>query len=84
MIFASRRGGSAHFLEWRIRLFGVAAILAVFGIGAEQGWMVNLAIGVLAVAMVLGWIAKRRADEARWAEEAEGDDDDHDEPLSDR
>ncbi len=73
MLFASRRSGSGHFLEWRLRLFGIAAILAVFGIGAEQGWMVNLAIGTLAVAMVLSWVAKRRAEAERWAEQGSDD-----------
>ena len=40
-------------LEWRIRIFGVGAILAVVGIWSNQAWLVNLAIGVLAVGLVL-------------------------------
>lgn len=61
-------------LEWRVRLFGVAAILAIAGIGAEIGWLVNLAIVVLAGTMLLGWVGRARAE--RGAPE-----DDEDDPL---
>ena len=37
---------AAH-LEWRIRLFGSGAILALVGIFFEVRWMIWIAIGVL-------------------------------------
>ena len=46
-------------LEWRIRLFGMGAILAVVGMGAEQPWLINVAIGVLAVGFLLGLLVRR-------------------------
>lgn len=49
------------FLEWRIRLFGVGAILAIFGIFAEMDWMVSVAIAALAIGLVMGLITRRRS-----------------------
>ena len=73
-MFLNRSGSRpVQFLHWRVRLFGVAAILAVFGIGADQGWMVNVAIGVLAVSLVLGMLGgKRERTEEEWADEDDG------------
>jgi hypothetical protein len=48
----------AH-LEWRIRLFGAGAILAIVGIWFEQDWLVNLAIGVLLVGFGLRFLGRR-------------------------
>lgn len=67
----------SRFLEWRLRLFGVGAILAMFGIFAEMDWMVSLAIGALAIAVVLGLLSKRwsvtlDADEEEEDDEAAG------------
>lgn len=48
-----------RFLEWRIRLFGAAAILAVAGIGADVEVLRWAALGVLAVTAVLNILAGR-------------------------
>ena len=54
MAFAARGGGgTGRFLEWKIRLFFVAAVLLLVGIAREIDLLVLLAIGVLAVAFVL-------------------------------
>ena len=48
-----RRNPSLRHLEWRIRLFGAGAILAVVGMATGQRWMVNVAIAVLLVGLIL-------------------------------
>ena len=60
MMFITRspKPSRSH-LEWRVRLFGMGAILAVVGMGAEQPWLINLAIGVLGVGFLLGLLARR-------------------------
>jgi uncharacterized membrane protein len=63
-----RSRGPVRHLEWRIRLFGVGAILAVVGMATGQGWLVNLAIAVLLLGMVL------RFAPARGEHTGEGDD----------
>ena len=58
-----------RYLEWRIRLFGVAAILAVFGIGADVEPLRWAALGVLAVAATLSILAGRNERDAADREE---------------
>jgi membrane protein implicated in regulation of membrane protease activity len=54
MVLASRRGGgTGRFLEWKIRLFFVAAVLLLVGMTRERDLLVLLAIAVLAVAFSL-------------------------------
>lgn len=59
--------GPARTLEWRIRLFGVGAILGLVGMWGDQHWLVNLAIAVLAAGVLLRFLRGR---------ETEGPDDD--------
>jgi hypothetical protein len=40
-------------LEWRIRLLGVGAILALVGLYFEASWMIWVAIGVLVLGVLL-------------------------------
>ena len=54
MVFLSRRGGgTGRFLEWKIRLFCVAAVLLLVGMARGIDLLVLLAIVVLAVAFSL-------------------------------
>jgi membrane protein implicated in regulation of membrane protease activity len=54
MVFTSRRaGGTGRFLEWKIRLFAVAAVLLLVGMAREIDLLVLLAIALLAVAFAL-------------------------------
>jgi hypothetical protein len=54
MAFAFRGGGgTGRFLEWKIRLFFVAAVLFLVGIAREIDLLVLAAIVVLAGAFVL-------------------------------
>jgi hypothetical protein len=51
--------GPGPYLEWRVRLLGAGAILALAGIWADVGWLVNVAIAFLFVGFLLrfagGW-----------------------------
>lgn len=40
-------------LEWRLRLFGAAAILAGFGMYFDQGWLIWSSMVVLVVGLLL-------------------------------
>ena len=53
MVFARGGGGTGRYLEWKIRLFFVAAVLLLVGIARELNLLVLLAILVLAGAFVL-------------------------------
>jgi hypothetical protein len=51
-----RRRRGDRFLEWKIRLFSVAAVLALAGIYLDERWMSGTAIVVLAGAMLLRFL----------------------------
>jgi membrane protein implicated in regulation of membrane protease activity len=54
MAFGMRGGrGTGRFLEWKIRLFFVGAVLLMVGIAREIDLLVILAVAVLAVAFIL-------------------------------
>ena len=50
----SRRAG--RYLEWKVRLFTLGAVLAVVGMATEQVWMTWAAIGVLVTGMLLRFL----------------------------
>ena len=62
MLLPRTQSSPAH-LEWRIRLFGAGAILAMVGIFTEQGWLINVAIGVLLVGFALRFLGRGRQDD---------------------
>jgi hypothetical protein len=55
-MFVGRRRGSQAHLEWRIRIFGVGAILGIAGMIAEMRWMIWIALGVLMVGFLLRFL----------------------------
>ena len=55
-MFVSRRRGPGSHLEWRIRIFGVGAILGIAGMIAEMRWMIWIALGVLMVGFLLRFL----------------------------
>lgn len=68
--------GPGPFLEWRVRLMGAGAIVALIGIWAEANWLVNVAIAFLFVGFVLRFVGGRHgaqgdSSEAEDAEEVE-------------
>jgi disulfide bond formation protein DsbB len=52
-LFVNRRRGSSGHLEWRIRLFGVGAIVGLAGMYAQVRWMIWIALVVLVVGFLL-------------------------------
>lgn len=56
MFVSRRRGSHAAHLEWRIRIFGVGAILGIAGMIAEMRWMIWIALGVLMVGFLLRFL----------------------------
>jgi uncharacterized membrane protein len=69
--------GSGRHLEWKVRLFFVAAALLVVGMAREQKIFVLVAIGVLAVAFVLRFFEGPAPAEEADDEEADEQDDDY-------
>ena len=74
MVFARGGVGTGRFLEWKIRLFFVAAVLFLVGIARELNLLVLLAIVVLAGAFVLRFF--ERPPPPSDDEDDEGDEDD--------
>lgn len=68
----SRRAG--RYLEWKVRLFTLGAVLAVVGMALNQNWMTWGAIGVLVAGMMLRFLPSREMGEAEGDPEAGGDD----------
>ena len=59
MVLVSRAGGgTGRFLEWKIRLFFLGAVLLFVGMARAIDLLVLLAIAVLAVAFVLRFFEK--------------------------
>ena len=50
--------GPGPYLEWRVRLLGAGAILALAGIWSETEWLVNVAIAFLLVGFMLRFIGR--------------------------
>jgi len=58
-LFHRRSRREDPYLEWKVRLFSVAAVAGILGIYLEERWMVGVAIVILAVAMALGLLGGR-------------------------
>jgi len=56
VVFLDRSRRAGPWLEWKVRLFAVAAVLALAGIYMEQQWMTGAAIVVLIGAMLLRFL----------------------------
>lgn len=51
-----RARSAGAYLEWKVRLFTVAAVLAVVGMYLKERWMTLLAIPVLLVALFVRFL----------------------------
>ena len=74
-MFVDRRRRDDPFLEWKVRLFSVAAALVLLGLYLDNRWVTGVAIVVLAVAMLLRFIpggSARAEDLDAEAEDGEG------------
>lgn len=67
-MFHRRGGRPGPYLVWRIRLLGLAMVLALLGIGTGLDWVINVAIGVALVGFLLRFFGGP-------SEEEEGDGD---------
>lgn len=52
-MFHRRGSRPGPYLVWRIRLLGLAMVLALLGIGTGLDWVINVAIGVALVGFLL-------------------------------
>lgn len=64
------RSRAARHLEWKVRIFGAGALIAIVGMASGQRWLVNVAIAVLVVGVGLRFVDRR--DEPAEEEEPEG------------
>jgi len=55
-VLLDRGRKAGRYLEWKVRIFSVAAVLALVGIYMESGWMTGAAIGMLVVGMLLRFL----------------------------
>jgi len=55
-LFSYRRRGSDQWLEWKVRIFSVAAALTLGGIYLDERWVTGAAIMVLAGGLALRFL----------------------------
>jgi len=56
LLFVDRSRRSDRFLEWKVRIFTLAAALVVVGMYLDARWMTGVAIFLLASAMLLRFL----------------------------
>jgi membrane protein implicated in regulation of membrane protease activity len=69
----TRASGPGRFLQWKVRLFAVAAVLLLIGMAREINLLVGAAIAILAIAFVLRFFEKEPENEG----EEELEDEEH-------
>jgi hypothetical protein len=70
--FLDRSKRAGRWLEWKVRLFAVAAVLAMCGIYFEERWMTVLALVVLLGTMSFRFLGERDSAGDAEEEDAEG------------
>ena len=78
-MFVDRRRREDPFLEWKVRLFSVAAVLVLLGLYLDNRWLTGLAIVVLAAAMLLRFLpggSGRRESLLAYDDDQDDEDDD--------
>jgi membrane protein implicated in regulation of membrane protease activity len=56
------RHGHDPFLPHKMFIIMIGGAIGLAGMAFEVSWLVYVAIGVLAIAVVLSWVQKRRSD----------------------
>ncbi len=56
IVFLDRSRRAGHYLEWKVLLFSVAAVVALVGIYLEQRWMTGTAIVLLLAGLSLRFL----------------------------
>lgn len=59
MLRLDRDRTAGPWLEWKVRLFTVGAVLALGGMFLDESWLVYLAIAVLAAGVALRFVTPR-------------------------
>lgn len=72
LVFLDRHRRSGHFLEWKVRLFSVAAVIALAGIFLDERWMTAVAIVVLAAAMSLRFLPGGMGEDVHAGDDEDG------------
>lgn len=78
-LFSYRRRDGDQWLEWKVRIFSVAAALTLGGIYLDERWLTGTAIAVLAGGLALRFLPGRSepgADELAAAGAFDAEDDD--------
>ena len=75
MVFLDRRRRAGPYLEWKVRLFVVAAVLGLAGIYLDERWLTGTAIVLLFGGLALRFLPTGDEEE----HEEEGADEDEDE-----
>lgn len=55
-MFHDRDRRAGRYLEWKVRLFSVAAVVALAGIYLESRWLTSAAIAILAAGLLLRFL----------------------------
>jgi hypothetical protein len=55
-VFHDRGRKAGRYLEWKVRVFGVAAVVALVGIYLENRWMTGAAIVLLLAGLALRFL----------------------------
>ncbi len=63
MVFLDRSGRAGHYMEWKVRLFSVAAVMALVGIYLDERWMTGTAIVLLLMGLSLRFLPPSSDDE---------------------
>jgi hypothetical protein len=58
-----REQRAGRYLEWKVRLFSLAAVTALVGMYLDVRWMVGLAIAILLAALLLRFLGDTSGDE---------------------
>ena len=64
-----RKKRAGKYLEWKVRLFSVAAVFALAGMYTENRWLVGIAIALL----FSGFLLRFLPDDARERDSTDGD-----------
>lgn len=62
-MFLDRDRRAGRYLEWKVRLFSVAAVLAVVGMYLESRWMTGAAMLILLAGLMLRFLPARAAED---------------------
>ena len=78
-IFLDRRPRSRRFLVWKMRIFAVAAVIALVGMYLDNPYVTGTALALLLVGVALRFVPERRTSSPPEPEEPEEPEEDRSE-----